>query len=79
MGLIGPVCILPAFMYTTTNLLKFSSYPEFSSLSETYLQFSLGLSDKSFSSFNQEALLGPTVILSRDYFLLGCLWISKHL
>ena len=52
MGLIGPICILPAFLYTTTNLLKFTSYPEFSSLGETFLQFSLGLSDKSISSFH---------------------------
>ena len=52
MGLIGPMCILPAFLYTTTNLLKFTSYPEFSSLGETFFQFSLGLSDKSISSFH---------------------------
>ena len=79
MGLIGPVCILPAFLYTATNLLQFSSHQEFSSLEETYMQFTLGLSDRSFSSFYQGALMQPTMILSRDYFLLGFLWIFKHL
>ena len=71
--------ILPAALYMITKLLCGSIYKEFATLDETITQFSIGVFERTFSSFGVDEFGNPYLLEADSYVLMFLLWIMKNL